>query len=281
MDNTNPSSTQLSMIIRFGVLALMLTIVTGAVWTALLIINLQANPTIPWAPAVMAIFLWLLWLYLVGRWPFSKISPARQGHLRARPVTGSVFIWAIAAGGFSIVSLAGFWIVLIQLVSVRGNVLPDYSKYPLSTVILVVGIASLVTSVVEEAGFRGYFQSVLEPKVGGPLAILIMAFVIAPAHGLTQGFAWPTLLFYFLVDAMFGWMAYLTDSILPGLTIHFMGLLIFFSLIWPYDPTRHLISAGGTNIQFWLSIAQTFIFAVLSMMAFRRLVKITRHLPAR
>jgi Type II CAAX prenyl endopeptidase Rce1-like len=138
-------------------------------------------------------------------------------------------------------------------------------------------MAALVASVAEEAGFRGYFQSVLEHRVGGPLAILIMAFVIAPAHGLTQGFAWPTLLFYFLVDAMFGWIAYLTDSILPGLTIHFVGLLIFFSLIWPYDPTRRLITTGGADLWFWLHTAQTFIFAVLSIAAFRHLVKIARR----
>lgn len=63
------------------------------------------------------------------------------------------------------------------------------STYPLLTVVLVLVMAALVSSLAEEAGFRGYFQSALERKVRGPAAIVIMSLVIAPAHGLTQGFS--------------------------------------------------------------------------------------------
>ena len=108
-------------------------------------------------------------------------------------------------------------------------------------VVAVLAMASLVSSLAEEAGFRGYFQVALESHLRGPAAVLIAAVLIAPAHGLTQGFLWPTVLFYFLVDTMLGTSAYLTKSTLPGVVVHAIGLLIFFGLVWPQDRHRELI----------------------------------------
>jgi membrane protease YdiL (CAAX protease family) len=256
-------------------LALALTMLAGGVWSGLLVANLRTSPTIPWAVVVMALLLWLMWQYLGGRWWPGSTSEARRHLLRARPVAASVFALALAAGGLSIISLTGCWIVLFQLVEVHGNPIPDFSQYPILTVTLVVGMASLVAATAEEAGFRGYFQGVLEEKVGGPLAILIAALVMEPGHGLTQGFAWPTMLFYLLVDVMFGTAAYLTKSILPSLCIHTIGLIIFFSLVWPNDPTRRLVRTSGPDMWFWMHVAQAIIFAVMAILAFNRLRRLT------
>jgi membrane protease YdiL (CAAX protease family) len=182
-----------------------------------------------------------------------------------------VFAWALVAGGLSIVSLTGCWIVLFQLVAVHGNPLPDFSQYPILTVALVIGMASLVAATAEEAGFRGYLQGILEQRFGGPLAILIAALVMEPGHGLTQGFAWPTLFFYLIVDVMFGTTAYLTKSILPSLCIHTIGLVIFFSMVWPNDPTRRLVRISGPDTWFWMHVAQAMIFAVLAIVVFKHL----------
>jgi membrane protease YdiL (CAAX protease family) len=73
---------------------------------------------------------------------------------------------------------------------------------------------------IEEAGFRGYVQVALEREFRAPLAIVISALVMSPAHGLSQGFVRPTLLWYFLAHVMFGVMVYLSKSILPGIVIH-------------------------------------------------------------
>lgn len=254
-----------------ALLALALTILAGGVWSELLVANLRTTPAIPWAVVLMGLLLWLMWQYLGGRWWPRSTSETRRHLLRARPVTASIFAWALAAGGLSIVSLAGCWIVLFQLADVRGNPLPDFSQYPILTVALVIGMASLVAATAEEAGFRGYLQGVLEERVGGPLAILIVALVMEPGHGSTQGFAWPTMLFYLLVDVMFGTVAYLTKSILPGICIHAIGLIIFFSLVWPNDPTRLLVRTSGPDTWFWMHVAQTIIFAVLAIVVFKRL----------
>jgi membrane protease YdiL (CAAX protease family) len=259
-----------------GFLAFVITVFTGGVWAALLIINLKMTPAIPWAAPFMTIVLWGIWLYLGGHeWPRGA-SDGRRRYLRARVVSRRTFFTAIFAGALSIVALAGFWIVAFQLVKIPGNALPDFSAYPIYTVVLVLITASLVSSVAEEAGFRGYFQSALERELSGPVAILISALAIAPAHGLTQGFVWPTLLFYFFVDTMLGSLAYLTDSILPGIAVHSFGLLTFFTLVWPRDRTRPRMPEAG-DIWLWVHIAQTILFAALAILAFRRLASITRE----
>jgi membrane protease YdiL (CAAX protease family) len=260
-----------------GILALALTVLAGGVWSALLIANLTISPAIPWAVVVMGLLLWLLWQNLGGRWGPRRTSEARRRSLRANPVRGDVFAWALAAGVLSIVALSGFWIVLFELAKMPGNALPDFSKYSWLTVALALGMASLVASVAEETGFRGYFQGTLEHEVGGTAAIVIAALVIAPGHALTQGFVWPTLLFYFWVDVIFGLTARLTDSTLPGILTHFIGLLTFFTFVWPYDATRRSSGADDAGPWFWIHIAQAGIFAVLSILAFRRLAKVAER----
>ncbi len=261
----------------FAVMATVLTAVTGGVWTALLNVNLATSPAIPWSVAVMAVLLWLLWRYLGGAgWPRST-ADARRRYLRARRISGRVFAWAVAAGLLSIVALAGLWIVLFQVANLPSRALPDYSKYPLVTVALALVMASLVGAVAEESTFRGYTQGVLEGAAGGVAAILITTLVMAPEHAFTQGFVWPVLLFYFLVDVMLGATALLTQSILPGIVTHAIGLLVFFTLVWPGDALRSLLGSGDANTWFWIHGAQTLAFMVLAILAFIQLARETRR----
>jgi membrane protease YdiL (CAAX protease family) len=263
-----------------GALALFLTVVTGGIWTALLLGNLATTPAIPWAAAVMALVLWSMWSYLGGKWGSARTRDARHRYLRARRVSGRVFGWALLAGTLSIVSLSGLWIVMFRLVRIPGNSVPDLSKYSLVTVVAILAMASLVSSVAEEAGFRGYFQGVLESRFRRPVAILIAALLISPAHGLTQGFLWPTLLFYFFVDTMLGTSACLTQSILPGVAIHTIGLSVFFGMVWPQDKHRQLIWVDGPDTWFWIHVAQAIVFAALGIMAFVHLARLASAKPA-
>jgi len=259
-----------------GLLAFVVTAVVGGIWTALLAANLATSPAIPWSVAAMAVLLWLFWRYLGGAgWP-RRTSEARRRYLRANRVSGRAFAWAVAAGLLAIVALAGLWVVLAQVAGLPARILPDYSKYPLATVALALVMASLVGAVAEEAMFRGYFQGSLEGAVGGVGAIAITALVMAPEHAQTQGFVWPIFLFYLLVDAMLGATAYLTGSILPGLVTHAIGLLVFFSLVWPGDMIRQIVGQGGADLWLWIHAAQAAIFAALAILAFARLARVKR-----
>jgi membrane protease YdiL (CAAX protease family) len=253
-------------------LAFLISLLGQGIWTALVTINLATDPQFPWAVLVMAALLWLIWLYLNGRgWPRST-SETRRRYLRARPVPKQVFAWAILAGGLSIGAVAGLWIVMARIARMPGSVLPDLSRYPLLTAVLAVGMGSLISPLLEQAGFWGYGQSILEQGFRGPVAVLIssLLYVLLP-HPPAGDALWARLAFYFLTGLTFGAMAYLTQSILPGLLVHILGILVFFTLVWPADPTRQLIGQGGTDIWFWLQIAQVIIFSGLAILAFRRL----------
>ncbi len=257
--------------IGLAALSFLIAVFPGGVWTGLLIANLRTTPKIPWAVAAMGFLLWRMCRYLNGAGPPRSTSETRRRLLRAAPVSAPLFGWAMLAGIFGIIALAGLWIVLLDLVNLPPRALPDFSKYSLFTAATVILMACLVSSLPEEAAFRGYFQSFLEEKLSGPLAIVIAAVALAPAHCLTQGFLWPVALFYFLVDSMLGTIAYFTKSILPGIAVHFIGLLIFFTLIWPYDATRVLVSGGRVDRWFWTHVAQVIICGALGLLAFWRL----------
>jgi len=264
--------------VGLGILALVIALFPGGIWTALLITNLRVSPSIPWAVVVMGIFLWALWRYLGGWGPPRASSEMRHRLLRAAAVPARVFGWAIVAGLLSVIALAGFWIVLLQLVKVPLHSLPDFSKYPLLTVGAVIVMACVVSSVPEEAAFRGYFQSFLEQRLPAAGAIILSSLVLAPGHCATQGFVWPVVVFYFLVDSMLGTMAYLTKSILPSVVVHFIGLLIFFTLVWPHDGTRPFVHDAGAGLWFWIHLGQLVLCGLLALLSFRQLTRVTRAL---
>jgi membrane protease YdiL (CAAX protease family) len=266
----------------FGLLAFAITALAGGIWSALLIVNLRSSPAIPWSVLAMALVLWLTWSYLAGKgWPPST-SKARRLYLRASKKSIRTYFLAWAAGGLSIVALAGYWIVLLQLVRMPPNLFADMSRYPRVTVALMILMGSLVAPLMEEAGFRGYFQGALERELRAPLAIVIASLLFTLAHGPTQGFLWPKLLFYFLVGIAFGTIAYLTNSILPAIPVHIAGLLIFFSLVWPHDSTRRLVWVNGTDHWFWIHVAQAVVFTALAVWALQRLanVRAREEMPA-
>ena len=224
----------------------------------------------------MAVVLWVIWQYLGGKWwPGSK-SEKRRDYLRANPVPREVMVWALVAGLLAIVALAGYWIVLFQLVRTPPNSLADFSQYPTFMTVLAIGMASLGSPITEEAAFRGYCQVILEREYAEPVAVLISSIFFALAH-LTQGFFWTKLLVYFLVGIVFGVTAYLTQSTLPALAVHIAGDLMFFILVWPHDSNRLLIWESGPNRWFWIHSGQAILFTALSIPAFLRLNQVAKN----
>jgi membrane protease YdiL (CAAX protease family) len=240
----------------------------GGVWSFLLLRNLRTSPSYPWSVAVMGILLWILWQYLSGRWGPRKSAEYRARALRANRLPARTFLTAAIAGLCAVLSLAGLWMILSRLTVMPAHLLPPFSRYPILTVALILLMAPLVNAVAEEAGFRGYVQGALEPRIGGAAAIAATALLMLPAHGFTQGFAWQIVLFYLLIDIVFGTMAYLTNSIVPGIFIHAAGLLLFFTVIWPSRLPASLLE----------SLSAFVIFGAASLVAYFQLAKRKRTL---
>ncbi|HXJ85791.1 MAG TPA: type II CAAX endopeptidase family protein [Candidatus Binatia bacterium] len=260
-------------IIGAAFLAILILAIGQGIWGALLLSNLKSNPAIPWAVPVMAVVLYLIWQYLAGKgWPRST-SQARQRLLRANRVSRATLTWAMAAGLLAIVALAGIWIVFFQLVRTSPNALADFSHYPLLTAILAILMASLVSPITEEAGFRGYCQVILEGEFSGPVAVLISSILFMIAH-VTHGLFWTKLLVYFLVGLVFGTIAYLSQSTLPNIPVHIIGDLTFFLLVWPHDAGRRLVWEGNADRWFWIHVAQAVVFTVSAIAAFFQLKRV-------
>jgi len=256
-----------------GLLGLGIALVPGGIWGGLYMLNLKTSPLVPWAVAPMAAILWLMWQYLSGRgWPRSTAA-ARRNLLRAQAVSGRTFAWAFFAGALAVVALAGYWIVLFQLVKMPGNVLPNPGDYPLFTIALFMIMGSLVSPLAEEAGLRGYCQTLLERDFRGPVAVAISSVFFAFGH-VNHGLLWPKLTVYFLAGVAFGSIAYLTKSILPGIPVHMLGDLTFFALVWPYDAQRRLVWDGGADAWFWIHAAQAVVFTGLAIVAYRKLARL-------
>ncbi len=241
------------------------------VWSALIAANLATTPAIPWAVGVMAVVLWAIWQYLDGRWWPRSTSEDRHQRLRANAVPRDVFAWAVLAGASSIVALAGWWMLASALLHISGSVLPDLSKYPWLTTVLVVAMGTLVSPVLEQAGFGGYCQTMLERLFSGPTAIVATAilFALLP-HPPMQVVLWPKLILFFFTGVTFGAMAYLTNSILPGLVVHILGLLAFFTLVF-----RDAAPPPSGDAGMWIHAAQMIVFAALAIAAFARLKRLT------
>lgn len=206
----------------------------------------------------MAIVLWLMWQYLGGKWWPRSTSQNCQQLLRANSVSVPSFALAFLAGVFAMIALAGYWIAIFQIVRTPPNILPDLSRYPRLSVVLVLAMSSVVSPVVEEIGFRGYCQQILEREFAGPTAVAISSLVFMLAHA-NHGWFWPKLLVYFLAGIAFGAIAYLTNSIIASIPIHIVGDVIFFTLVWPHDATRHLVMEVA-DTWFWIHVAQAAFF---------------------
>jgi len=282
MEKERSFATRALSIFGFGLLAFAITVLAGGIWSALLVANLRSSPAIPWSVPVMAILLWLMWSYLGGKgWPRST-SATRHHYLRANRRSARTYLWSFAAGVLSVVALAGYWIVLFRLVKMPPNALPDMSSYPRMTVALMILMGSLVAPFMEEAGFRGYFQVALEREFHGSVAVIVSSLGFALAH-FAHGILWPKLLVYFLVGAAFGATAYLTNSTLPAILPHMIGDLTFFTLVWPHDAARRLVSDSGTDNWFWIHVAQAIVFTALAVWAFQQLARVSSQdaLPGR
>lgn len=262
---------QVLKLVLFAVAALFLTLLPGGVWSGLLAFNLKTGIALPWAVPAAAGLLWLGWRYAGGHGPPAATSEARRRYRRANAVPAQVWGWALLANGLALVALAGLWIVLFQLVKAPGNPTKAFAGYPIATVFLIVGSGAVIGAVSEEVGIRGYLQGALERTLPAPVAILLAALVLMPGHALTQGFVWSTLLFYVLVDVVYGATAYFTNSVYPGIVAHAAGLMVFFLMIWPHDASRRLVSAGGADAWFWLHLAQAVGLGALAIAAFARL----------
>jgi len=254
----------------FCVLAFAATLAVQAVWSVLLAINLRTTPAVPWSVGVTAMALWVIWEYAGGRWAPARTRAARARYRKAGALPPEVFIRSLVAGMLALGALITLWIVLFQLFAPPARAAID--GYPPLTIVTVITMASVLGAVIEELGLRGYMLTRLQQSVPGGVAVLIVALAIVPGHAATQGFSWPVVVWYLAADIAFGMLAWLSGSIRPGIVVHAIGLLIFFTLIWPGDLSRTAVAGDAL---FWGEVVLCLVLGAASVVAFADLGRAT------
>jgi membrane protease YdiL (CAAX protease family) len=260
---------------KTAIVALGITLVPQGVWSALIVTNLRIVPSVPWAVLLMAVLMVTGAQYLRGAWGPRSTAASRRQSLRATVVSRETFAWASLGGALSMIALVGVWILLASFIRMPGSVLPDLSAYPRWTVMLSIGMGALISPLCEQAGVWGYGQGALERWSSGVTAVLVASLVFALLpHPPGNVPLVAKVAFFFLAGLIFSTMTCLTDSIVPAIPVHVIGLLVFFVLVWPLDPDRRLVLAAGTDGWFWIHVGQVVVCAALGWWAFARLAAV-------
>jgi uncharacterized protein len=190
-------------------------------WAFLVQANLDHWSAAPWAAPLTAAYVWLWWRYVSGGgWPRSS-RETRRLRLRANAIPEDVWGMALVAGVLGIAASLIVLRVTSRLATIPEQALPE--RHASAVTLLVLSLTgAVVAGVVEEASFRGYMQGPLEKRYGPVVAIFVTGTVFGLAH-----FNHPGVLammpFYMTLATTYGTIAYLTNSIVPGIVLHAGG----------------------------------------------------------
>lgn len=272
-------------LIRAVVLGLLIAGTGQLPWTILVGLNVRNAPSIPWSAPLMAAYLVVWWLYLKGWGPPRSTSEARRRGLRAGVPPRAVWIQSLLTAGVAGLALRMLADAARQLSPRPGqDLIPRemLAQYPFLTVLCLLLGTAVVSGTVEEAAFRGYMQSTLERRYSRRAAILWVGLIFSLAHYRTEApDPIPWLIFipiYFAASIIFGLLASLTGSILPGLLCHVAfnacGLVQF----WLAGVPRSVWEVGfGTS--FWIKLGLGVLFGATAVSFYRRLASSSARLP--
>jgi membrane protease YdiL (CAAX protease family) len=279
---------KLPLVLRAVVAGTVVSFTGVEVWSALSLANQRYLIAVPWAVVPTGIFLWLFIRYLNGEgWPRTT-SESRRVSLRANPISADIFGAAVLAGMLGSMAVLPFAGVLSRLVRLPVEAQPIRvpEGMPFGTVMLLLLAASAVAGVVEEAAFRGYMQGPIERRHGPFAAIVGTGVLFGLAHYTHHPAGVMAMLpYYIAVAAVYGSLAWLTNSIWPGVVVHAIGDVFSFGNLWlsgkpewemtASKPTA-LIWNGGADAAFWGNLAALIILASAATVAFVALANSTR-----
>lgn len=276
---------RLPVVVRAVVIGLALATIVTVPWAVLAQANFRYWSAVPWAVPVTALYLWLWWQYVSGKgWPQST-AQARRRNLRAHRISEEAWGAAIVAGILGITTALLILGITNRLVQLPQQPVPaEFSQIPVTTLVSLLFMGAAVAGIVEEASFRGYMQVPIERRHGPVVAIVVTGTLFGLAHFTHPGVL-VMLPFYFAVGATYGAMAYLTNSILPGLILHAtgdaMGGLMVLAQGRSVSSQPIPVPLGGTAIDasFWIRCVALIVVAAATVWAFKALAAVARPSP--
>jgi membrane protease YdiL (CAAX protease family) len=275
---------RLPVLVRAVVSGGSLALLGVAPWVLLTTANQEHFSVVPWAVLPAGLYLWGFWRYSGGAgWP-AATSAARRTNRRRLILSEEVWEAALLAGILGLLTLVAAFRVIVRMVALPPQSRPDISHLSLFTIAGLLLMGSLVAGVVEEVSFRGYMQRPIEERHGPVAAILVTGVVFGFAHFSHPEVTLRLLPYYLGAAAVYGSLAHLTDSVLPGMFLHVVGNGFSFVHLFAggtsqwqtTERARPLIWDSGTDVSFWVSLGATSILAAASVWAYGRLARVSR-----
>ncbi len=256
-------------------------------WVLLVTWNQRVFPGLPWATLPMALYLWLYWKYLNGSgWPRTT-AEARRTSLRANHLSSDLWGMSLVAGIMGLAALLPLLGIMSRLVRLpaESQAINAPPQMPVVTVFLLLVMASIVAGVVEEAGFRGYMQGPIERRHGPVVAILLNGALFGIGHYMHHPASIVAMLPYYLaVAAVYGGLAYATNSILPAIGLHAGGDVFSLTRLWTTGQPEWQVSANpptliwetGADAAFWGYVAAFLLLGAGAVWAYSALARAAR-----
>lgn len=236
---------------------LVFAIVGSVAWMAIVILI-----PAPWSIGAMAIVLWVYLRYVSGSWWPKATTESRRVRFRATKLPMRVWKWSLIAALLAAVLLESSLVVTFRIIEFRAEAWAlayDFADAPIWQVWGFILMAALVAGITEEVGFRGYMQVPLEGRYGPAIGITIVSIMFVVLH-LNQAWAGGggILIMLFGISAVWGVLARVSGSLIPGMISHTVADIVNFSYWWTdvagaFD--KRPISETGIDSHFILWIA--------------------------
>ena len=225
----------------------------------------------PWAFLVVLLLLILYIQYFRGKGNPISTRVFRSTHFRSIDLPRTLWLKGMFLALLFIVIEQSGLIVTFRLIEFPAErfteeygfleSVPRWSSW-----LYVVSIA-LVAGICEEVGFRGYMQLPLEKKYGPVVAIAIVSLLFLLVH-LHQAWSGPILMHIFVLSALFGVIAYVTNSLIPGIIAHVVMDVFNFAFWWSpigWQFDKQPIGTTGMDNHFilWISVLVVTLFTFI------------------
>jgi membrane protease YdiL (CAAX protease family) len=284
---------RLPVIVRAVTSGIVVSLAGTLPWAFLVRWNQRVLLTVPWAVLPMGLYLWLYWKYLNGAgWPRAT-AQARRTSLRANPLSGEIWGRSLLTGLLGLATLLPVLRIMSRLMALPAESEPINVPHamPFATVFLLLVMASIVAGVVEEAAFRGYMQGPIERRHGIVVAILTTGALFGLGHFTHHpGAVLMMLPYYVSVAAVYGGLAYATNSILPPLVLHASGDVLSLTRLLVTGRAEWQVSGSAPPPLVWNTgldadfIRPVIVFVVLgtaAVWAYAALARATRSTTGR
>ncbi len=136
----------------------------------------------------------------------------------------------------------------------------------------------MTAGICEEIGYRGYLQKPLEKKYGPIVAITISSIIFIVIH-LHQAWLASIIVPIIPISFMIGYLAYATNSLIPGIIAHVSFDIILSSYWWSdvIGTFEHKpIGMTGVDNHFIITLMVVLLSTILFIVAIRKLLKLKR-----